>query len=127
MTESAIQRAIVQGLRLLLPHGWQVVAVPNKPRSRISGAQEKAMGARAGFPDLMVLGQLYSVQRPAAWFLEVKKDGGRLSTAQREFHDRLKDLGFGVAVVRSLDDAIEAGHSWSWPLRLAPDKGRLGE
>jgi hypothetical protein len=127
MTESAIQRAIVQGLRLLLPHGWLIQSTANKPRSKVAGAIEKGMGAIAGWPDLAVYGPACAPRElsPPTWFIEVKAGKGRLSEAQREVHDRLKDLGYGVGIARSLDDALALGTLWGWPLRLAADKGRL--
>jgi hypothetical protein len=127
VTEAQIQCAIVAGLRMLLPFGWLVVHTANKPRSAVAGALEKKMGAIAGMPDLAVYGPACAPRElsPPTWFIEVKAGKGRLSEAQREVHDRLKDLGYGVGVARSLDDALALGRSWRWPLRLAADKGRL--
>jgi hypothetical protein len=131
MTESAIQKSIVQGLRILLPHGWLVQSTANKPRSKVAGAIEKGMGAIAGWPDIAVYGDMggddedFRAILPTVWFLEVKTAKGRLSPAQVEVHDRLKDLGYEVGVARSLDDALALGRAWRWPLRIATDKGRL--
>jgi hypothetical protein len=127
MNEAQIQCAIVAGLRTLLPFGWLVVHTANKPRSAVAGALEKKMGAIAGMPDLAVYGPACAPRElsPPTWFIEVKARKGRLSEAQREVHDRLKDLGYGVGVARSLDDALALGRAWRWPLRLAADKGRL--
>jgi hypothetical protein len=136
VTESAIQKSIVQGLRLLLPHGWLIQSTANKPRSKVAGAIEKGMGAIAGWPDIAVYGRfsLYAddERRPAVWFLEIKTPNGRLSPAQRAVHDQLLDLGFGVGVARSLDEAVAFGRAQFWPLKssrlaIAADKGRLGE
>jgi hypothetical protein len=125
--EAAIQKAIVRGLRYLLPSGWLIQSTSNKPRSKVAGAIEKGMGAIAGWPDLAVYGPACAPRElsPPTWFIEVKAGKGRLSEAQREVHDRLKDLGYGVGVARSLDDALALGRAWRWPLRLSADKGRL--
>jgi hypothetical protein len=127
VSEAQIQKAIVQGLRQLLPWGWLIQSTANKPRSKVAGAIEKSMGAIAGWPDLAVYGPACAPRElsPPTWFIEVKAGKGRLSEAQREVHDRLKDLGYGVGVARSLDDALALGLAWRWPLRLSADKGRL--
>jgi hypothetical protein len=114
--EQAIHKTILAGLRQLLPHGWRVVHVPNKPRSEIAGAIEKSMGAQAGFPDLMILGRTEE-RGPTTYFLEVKAPKGRTSAAQLQFHDDLTDLGFAVAVVKSWEDALEQCRKWRLPLK----------
>jgi hypothetical protein len=126
MSEASIQKSIVQALRIALPHGWIVQATANKPRSMISGAIEKAMGTVSGWPDLALYGSIEMEcdgcaregARPFAGFMEVKTKAGRLSESQRACHDRLLDCGFRVAVVRSVDDALAAAHSWGLPLRI---------
>lgn len=120
-TESHMQRMIVQSLRMALPHGWIVQATANKPRSVVQGAIEKAMGTTAGWPDLALYGALVTdeASTPFAGFMEVKTRTGRLSEAQRDIHDRLRDCGFQVAVVRSVDDAIAAARAWGLPVRIA--------
>ena len=117
MSEAAIQRAIVRTLRFGLPHGWLVVGVSNNPRSKITGAIEKAMGLTAGIPDLALYGNLDGA--PFAGFMEVKTRTGRVSEAQRAMHDRLQDCGFRVAIVRSVEDALAAARAWGLPLRIS--------
>ena len=60
------------------------------------------MGVFPGFADLIVLtgGQVL--------FLEVKSPSGRLSPAQKAFRDMVKAQGFGWALVRSIEDALDA-------------------
>ena len=53
-SEHQLQKSIVQYLNLVLPPDQRIVAVPNNPRSRVSGAFEKARGSRAGVPDLFL-------------------------------------------------------------------------
>jgi hypothetical protein len=120
MSEAAIQTAIVNTLRIALPHGFLVTSTANKPRSMVQGAIEKAMGATAGFPDISLYGALVTdeASTPFAGFMEVKTKAGRLSEAQRAVHDRLRDCGFNVAVVRSTDEALKAARSWGLPLRI---------
>lgn len=120
--EDSVQITIVRGLRAALPHGWRVVSVANKPRSRVQGAREKRMGAVAGWPDLMVLGIVDDgtiVENPTVWFLEVKDPRGTVQPHQSDVHDSLKDLGFAVAVVRSWEDVVAFAKAQQWPWRLA--------
>jgi len=117
MSEAAIQKDIVRTLRFGLPSGWLVVGVSNNPRSRITGAIEKAMGLTAGFPDLGLYGNLDGL--PFAGFMEVKFGKGRVSEAQRDMHDRLQSQGFRIAIVRSVADALDAARSWGLPLRIS--------
>jgi hypothetical protein len=99
MTEDALHKAIFRYLKAVLPHGWDVLHIPNNPRSAVAGARLKAMGMMKGAPDIMILGNEARV-----YFLEVKTPKGRASSEQRKVHDRLMDKGFPVAVVRSIDD-----------------------
>lgn len=119
--EDQIQRAIVQALSLALPYGWIVMAVPNKPRSKVAGAIEKSMGAKKGWPDLQIMGRLIGEDpadaAPFAGFLEVKTPAGRVRPEQRAVHDALMDCGFPVAVVRSVEDALAVARKWGLPIK----------
>ena len=118
--EDPIHIAIIDYLKATLPHGWVIQHTPNKPRSKIAGAQEKRMGALAGWPDIAVYGKdpIYTPY-PATFFLEVKAPKGRVSDNQHIVHDRLMDLGFPVAVVRSVDDVRACAKTWGWPSKDA--------
>ena len=119
--EEQIQRAIVRALKIALPHGWHVVGVSNNPRSALTGSEEKAMGMVAGYPDLTILGCIIGEDpadaRPFTGFMEVKAPKGRLQPVQREMHDKLADCGFPVAVVRSVEDALQTAQAWGLPIR----------
>jgi hypothetical protein len=105
--EQQIQKAIVRFLEEGLPKDWIVVHTANKPRSRIAGAIEKSMGAKAGMPDLVIYGSMPTAY-PYTTFFEVKSDKGRLSPEQAAMHAKLIKQGFLVFVVRSLEDAKRA-------------------
>lgn len=123
MSEDAIHRSILAYLRQVLPQGWIIKHVPNKPRSAIQGKREKDMGAMAGWPDLMIFGTTslvgYMHEAPFAWFIEVKAAKGRVRETQTDVHDRLRDIGFKVGVARSIDDARALCKRWGLPLREA--------
>jgi hypothetical protein len=117
--EQAIHRQIVAGLRAALPHGWIIAHIPNGgKRTEVEGAIFKALGVLPGMPDIMLLGA-DAHGSATAWFLEVKANNGRLTEAQSLMHDRLKDIGFQVATVRSWDEALKQVRFWNLPLRLA--------
>lgn len=118
--EDPIHIAIIDYLRATLPHGWVIQHTPNKPRSKIAGAQEKRMGALAGWPDIAVYGrETGGTPYPTAFFLEVKAPKGRVSENQHTVHDKLLDLGFDVAVVRSVDDVRAKVKEWGLPSKDA--------
>ena len=118
--EDPIHIAIIDYLKATLPHGWVIQHTPNKPRSKIAGAQEKRMGALAGWPDIAVYGRNSNNGiTPVAYFLEVKAPKGRVSEAQHIVHDKLNDLGFPITVVRSIDDVRACARVWGWPSKDA--------
>lgn len=115
--EQALQRTIVHGLRVALPPAWFVVHYPaGGYRRPVEAAIFKTMGVIKGFPDLMLLGD--ATHGATAWFFEVKAGEGRVSAEQRSCHERLRDLGFPVAVVRSWPDVVTACKQWRLPLRI---------
>ena len=102
--EDDLQMAVVQFLELALPASAIYFAVPNGGlRSKRVASRLKAMGVRAGVPDLVVLwlGQ---------WiFIELKPPtGGFLSKAQRETIPLLERAGAAVLVCRSVGE-VEGG------------------
>ena len=100
MSEHQVQASIVAYLRTVLPRGYRVIAVANKPRSAVQGRLEKQRGALKGCPDLLLVRQDgYTA------FLEVKHGKGRLSPEQAEFGEWLVNGGGEFAVIRSIDDA----------------------
>jgi hypothetical protein len=112
--EDGVHIAILNYLRTVLPHGWRVKHVPNKPRSAIAGLREKRMGAIAGWPDLMIFGP-----RPHTYFIEVKASKGRTQDNQIKVHDDLKDLDYPVGIARSIDDCRDLCRKWGLPLKEA--------
>lgn len=110
--EAPVQRAIVAYLRTALPN-----AVIHHARGEINKrgadiarelAQAKSLGAVKGFPDLVVILPAHL----GVLFLEVKPDGGYASDAQKAMHGKLAELGYRVAVVRSIDDVRERLAEW---------------
>lgn len=105
--EADIQRAIVQALRLALPLGAIVHASCHEVRGSSDWARRmqeinKGMGALAGFADLVVLAS------GTVLFLEVKTSTGHPSQAQMRFAGLAEGQGHAYAVVRSIEDALDA-------------------
>jgi hypothetical protein len=116
VSESDIQIAIVEYLSIVAKrYGLLFFSVPNeamtpKDGKRLSGpeygrmAKLKKMGLRSGVADLVIVRKAY--------FMEVKKPGGKQSVAQKEFMSDALAVGSEYAVVRSVDDAIKALEAW---------------
>ena len=111
--EGPVHRSVLGLLRLRLGHRYLVQHTPNRPRSKVQGGKEKALGAVRGWPDLAVYGP--GPAGPACWFAEIKPPGTPVPSYQREMHDQLRDLGFDVRVLRGLADAEAALAAWRIP------------
>lgn len=89
-------------LRLLLHHS------PNEgllPKTARDGAKRKAMGVRAGFPDLIFL----LPRKGYAFFaIELKTKDGRQSERQKAYEEAVCAAGGKYEIVRSLDDFMQA-------------------
>ena len=105
MKESTIQIQICTKLSEL---GLFYFSIPNE-RWEIPPAvlvQMKKMGLTPGMPDLCVL------HDGKPYFLEVKKPQEGLSSKQIIIHKVLKENGFNVAIVRSVEEAMFFLHDW---------------
>lgn len=79
-----------------------IFSVPNGGmRSKIEAIKLKATGLTPGVSDLIV------IYDQKILFLELKKDKGRLSDAQKIFASRIEANGFDYAVAYSVDQAKE--------------------
>ena len=117
LTERQIQRRVLKRLHRLLPPEAFFFHVPNQllapERTRNPADYGGALlgdGARPGMADLVLL------HRGAAYALEVKRPGERLSPVQCAVHDRLAAAGVPVATVFSADGAESALRGWGLPL-----------
>jgi hypothetical protein len=105
--EADLQRPVVTALRFALPkhaiihHSANEVTEVGR-RAAKRQAILVGMGVHPGFADLVILSD------GKVLFLELKSLKGRLSPAQKAFRDAVLGQGFGWALVRSLDDALNA-------------------
>lgn len=103
--EADVQRQIIDYLKLLEGRGkliWQ----RNNPgiifRKKEGRGYWKMEGSPPGSADLLVF-----LPDGVTLHMEVKRPGGRLSSNQVEFRDRLSALGHRYVVVKSIEEAQE--------------------
>ena len=102
--EFKIQVSIVKWLREAMPQAIIQHSVNEVNKRGTSGmlqaTRQRSAGVMKGFPDLVV----FQGVDAGPFFLEVKSKTGRTQPAQGDVHGMLRNLGYGVAVVRSIDD-----------------------
>ncbi len=117
MTEQQLHIAVAQYLDLALPKAdtalpggipWTTIA--HGGGGKIRGALLKAMGLKPGWPDIHIL-------FAGAHYIELKKEGGKLSKAQKAVHAAIRGAGGRVAVCRSIQDVEETLRDWGIPLK----------
>lgn len=112
--EDSFQIDVVEFLALGLTDGAWFCHVPNGgKRSKAEGGKFKAMGVKAGCPDLLV------VWRGRSFWIELKTRTGTLSTNQKNTHAALIGAGSPVATCRSLADIETTLRGWGIPLRAS--------
>jgi hypothetical protein len=119
--ESIMQRALVKWwqrncARLGTPE-ILLMSIPNGGNGDAKrGSIMKAEGQRKGAPDLLLAkGRIWrphptnctAARDYLGLFLELKTPTGRLSPEQEAFHQRLREQGYKVVVVRSLEEGIK--------------------
>lgn len=99
--ETPIHRAVLACLRRHCPdavinHSPNAIGLSGK-RLMIQIANNRANGTQKGFPDLEV------IDRRGTLYVEIKAPGNYPDADQRALHDKLRDLGRSVHVVRSVE------------------------
>lgn len=104
--ESEIQQSVVQWFRMKYPN-YIIAAVPNGGfRNAREAAIMQREGVLAGFADLIIISKQHIL------FLELKTPIGVLSKKQKEFQEKVNNLGFQYVVCRSFDQAVMVIVSW---------------
>lgn len=99
MSEDAIQRAIASYLDVALPPDCFYTAVNPKPfKSKAAAGISKAMGMKAGVPDIVLCASGRFVG------IEVKQEGKYLEKVQKAVHEQIGNAGGKCFTVRSIDD-----------------------
>jgi hypothetical protein len=112
--EEDLQKTIVRFLGTALPPDSFMFAVPNQrgTRKKFEMGILKALGVRAGTPDLVIL------HRGRFFGLEVKApQGGRLSDNQADAADAIVNAGGFYSVVRSVEEVERCLRGWGVILR----------
>jgi hypothetical protein len=105
--EQLIQRALVERLAWQKPAGVWFCHIGNGGYRRpIEAAIMAGMGVRRGAPDLLF------IVDGRAFGLELKSERGRLSPAQRECHEEIREAGGVVGVAGSIDESVEMLRAW---------------
>ena len=114
--EKDVQHAVLQFLAAkriyaaAVPNG-SVLAGDARARAMQSNALKRS-GMRPGFPDLILVE--HSGENARVGFMEVKREGGKMSPEQIAFADQCSDWRLPFAVVRSVQDAEETLTQWGW-------------
>lgn len=111
--EHDIQKEIVEWLRTVLPQAVVHAARNEMPVRGPKGARQLAKAKKAGmtpgYPDLIV----HNFATAGVVLFEVKTPEGSLSSAQKECHAALRELGYPVGVVRSIEDVRHCLRAWN--------------
>jgi len=109
--EQELQISVVRFLEVALPDDVFFFHVPNggKRRKR-EAAIFKAMGVKAGVPDIPFL------HDGRCFLIELKADDGTLSDNQKAAHKFIRKAGCPVAVCRSLGEVEQQLREWKIPL-----------
>jgi hypothetical protein len=109
--ERLLHKAVAAFLDAALPDTWRWSTFPSGGGGRVRGAQLKAVGLKAGWPDILILspeGRWYSI--------ELKAQKGRLSEEQDKFATW---AGATLQICRSIDQVESALRWWGIPLRAS--------
>ncbi len=102
-TEHTIQATLISELDYKMRRELVRMAIPNGGmRHPIVGRKLKEEGLLPGSPDLV-----FALEQGRTLWLEMKKEGGRLSDEQVGLHSKLRALGHEVMVAYSVDQAME--------------------
>jgi hypothetical protein len=107
MTETEIQSRVIQwaiAMEHLIPQLSKLHHSPNGDLRHVKVAQRlKGMGVKAGFPDLF----LPVIRLPyGGLFIEVKKEGGKVSKKQQEWANYLNEEGYRCVCLNSVDAIV---------------------
>jgi hypothetical protein len=105
--EAGIQRAVIQHLRIRGAVGLFAFHPANGGyRTPVEAAIFKGLGVVPGVPDVVI------VHRGRVYGLELKADGGKLTTIQTEVHEKLMAAGAEVATACGIDEALHQLDQW---------------
>jgi hypothetical protein len=104
--EQSLHRAVARYLDMALPSDCWWSTFPSGGGGKVRGAQLKAMGLKAGVPDILILHKV-GTERLVIW-IELKAAKGRASVEQQLLHRTLQRLGGFVFICRSVEEVEES-------------------
>lgn len=124
--EAALQRSVVQFLDRALPHGWRYWHNHQNAPSLAAQKRLKALGVKAGVPDLFVCGRLAENDNSpgiSLFAFELKSPKGRTTIEQEDWLHWFTHIGAVSAVARSIDDVEQTLKVAGVPLRATVGEG----
>lgn len=117
-SEYEIQKAVIEYWELVSKQlgipAFLLFHIPNEgTKNPIRGKLLKAIGVRAGVPDLFLAVPTGSQH---GLFLELKRKGGTVSEGQKKFIGYALGQGYAVQVAYSVDEAINVINYYCQPL-----------
>jgi hypothetical protein len=110
--EQLLQISVAEHLDIIRTPAWVWWHVPNGGgRSKAEGGIFKAMGVKAGNPDIHI------VFERCLYTIELKAKRGRVSDNQDTMRDELERAGARYAVCRTVDEVLAQLKAWSIPTR----------
>jgi len=109
--EQKLHIAVARYLTVALPKDAWFTTIPAGGGGARRGAYLKAMGYKAGTPDLQIIYQ------GRVLFVELKASNGRVTDAQWKTKDHLLAAGAYWCVCKTLDELASALTGWNVPLR----------
>lgn len=118
--EEKLHKAVAQQARWALARDCFWFHPPNGgSRNVIEAVKLKAMGTRAGVPDLCF------VRHGKAYFIELKAPKGRVSEPQSNAMTEITRAGAPVAICRNLDEVLACWNKWGLTNKSPEDAARL--
>ena len=111
--EEQLHRAVARFLDVALPEDAWWSTFPSGGGGKIRGARLKAMGLKAGVPDILI------IWRGEAFWIELKAKGGRVSSAQWETRTAIARAGSHVGFVYGVDEVDSLLRAFGVPLRAS--------
>jgi hypothetical protein len=108
-SEFGLQCQVADLLRRWKKPSWRFTHIASgELRTRAAAVKLYRMGVMPGWPDLILVGPM----PPKVFFMEFKRQGGKLTVEQRAFKAVCKDLDIPHEVVSELKQALAILEGW---------------
>jgi len=120
MTEADLHRSAADflGWMVMPPAIWTTFPAGWGRLGKATAGSLNGCGLKAGMPDILVFYESTAVG------IELKTDGGKVTSVQRRTHEELRKAGIPVVICRSLSDIEDALNSYRIPMRPHKWQGR---